>query len=393
MASERFARVDALLGVALRLARTTPSGRILLARLASTIDLEWIPLPWGQELVTALTDTHRNVGEPLEPKRVEQILARAWPGGAADELDELDFDPVAVTATAQVHRGVRDGAPVAVKVLRPGLSAGVRQDLSVLEGLLAPLGAAFPAVDAGAVLREFRERVLDELDLENEAQIQRRFHRGLRGHPLLHVPAPVTELAHESVLVSEWIDGKPLWDAPDPDEAAASLVLFGIGAAASGLVHADLKPDDVLVMADGRLAVIDFGAGAAIDRERTRLMRDAVEAFAEDDEQAFTRALEALGSLAPEHAGTALAFARHALGTLAGEAPSRLDVEAVIAARDRALERPDALSELIAAGTLPPADLWPARGTAQLFSTIARIGATGAWRELVRAALQEGWGP
>jgi hypothetical protein len=28
---------------------------------------------------------------------------------------------------------------------------------------------------------------------------------------------------------------------------------------------------------------------------------------------------------------------------------------------------------------------------AQLFATIARIGATGAWRELARAALREGW--
>ena len=52
---------------------------------------------------------------------------------------------------------------------------------------------------------------------------------------------------------------------------------------------------------------------------------------------------------------------------------------------------PDLLAELILAGALPPEDLWPARGAAQLFSTIARIGATGAWRELARAAVRDGW--
>ena len=116
---------------------------------------------------------------------------------------------------------MRDGAPVAVKVLRPGLAAGVRQDLAVLEGLLAPLGAAFPALDASAVLHEFRERVLDELDLENEAAMQRRFHRALRGTRILYVPARVHRTGARDVLVSEWVDGVPLWEAPDPDTAAA----------------------------------------------------------------------------------------------------------------------------------------------------------------------------
>jgi hypothetical protein len=62
-----------------------------------------------------------------------------------------------------------------------------------------------------------------------------------------------------------------------------------------------------------------------------------------------------------------------------------------VAARDRLLEDPAGLSELIVAGKLPPEDLWPARGVAQLFGTIARAGATASWRELARAALREGW--
>ncbi len=391
IASDTFDRIDALLGVAMRLARSTPSGQILLARTANAIDLEWIPLPWGEEVAAALKAAREGVREPLDRRRVTGILERAWSGKVSDELEDLDFDPVAVTAIAQVHRGTREGAPVAVKVLRPGLAAGVRQDLAVLEGLLAPLGAAFPALDASAVLREFRERVLDELDLENEAATQRRFHRALRRHPNLYVPAAHTDLAHEAVLVSEWVDGVPLWEAPDPDTAAAALVTFAFGAAASGLVHADLKPEDVLVMEDGRVAVIDFGAGAALDRNRARLMADVVDAFAADDEPAFARALEGLGSLPPEHAPAALELTRHALGELADGASSRLDGDAVIAARDRLLDRPGALSELIAVATLPPEDLWPSRGAAQVFATIAQVGANGAWRELVRQALREGW--
>ncbi|HEV3055951.1 MAG TPA: hypothetical protein VGX45_14915, partial [Solirubrobacteraceae bacterium] len=102
-------------------------------------------------------------------------------------------------------------------------------------------------------------------------------------------------------------------------------------------------------------------------------------------------ATERLGALPAAHARTAIDLIRTALGELAGDGPARLDSSAVIAARDRALDQPGALTELIAAGSLPPEDLWPARGVAQLFGSIARVGATGPWRELVRASVRDGW--
>lgn len=390
-ARESFRRIDALIQVGLRLARSAPSGRVLLARIADSIHLDWIPRPWGEGIVAELERADAEARDEIPPRQIERILAGAWGAKPADKLDELDPEPVAVTVSSQVHRGVLDSSPVAVKVLRPGLAASVRQDLALLEGLLAPLGAAFPNLDPGAVIREFRERVLDELDLEHEAAAQRRFHRALRNHPFLVVPAPVTRLTHESVLVSEWIDGVPLWQAPNPDEAAARLVVFVLGGLQAGIIHADPHPDDVLVLDDGRLAILDFGATRTVEGERVEAAAAAVEAFAADDADELGAALERLGSLPASHAPTLLDLLAHTLGDLARPEPARLDSQAVLAARDRLFARPRQLSEVIAAGAMPPADLWPARGSVQLFATIARVGATGPWRELVRAALRDGW--
>ena len=331
VADDTLRRIDALIQVGLRLARSAPSGRIALARLASAIDPAWIPRPWGDPIMSELEAAASDARQPIEFGQVERTLSDAWDAAPTEELDELDPEPVAVKPGSQVHRGVLDGKAVAVKVLRPGLAASVRQDLALLEGLASPMMTAFPAVNPAALLGEIRERVLDELDLEHEAQAQRRFHRALRGHPFLTVPAPVTRLSHEPVLVSEWIDGVALSDAPDRDDAAAKLVLFAIGSARAGIIHADIDPDDVRVLDDGRLAILDFGATRNVDTERIEASARALEAFVASDARAFGEVVERLGWLGAEHAGTALSLGRHALGSFIDAAgPQKLDVGAVV---------------------------------------------------------------
>jgi hypothetical protein len=392
---DTFARIDTLIQVGLRLARSAPSGRLLLARIADAIDTRWLPGRWGEPIAAELTAAQQAaVAEPLRAKAVEAILRDAWGAKPTDELDSLELaDPVAVTPTSQVHRGVLGGQPVAVKVLRPGLVAGVRQDLTLLEGLLAPLGAAFPSVDPGALVREFRQRVLDDLDLEHEASNQRRFHRALRSHEQFVIPAPVTRLAHDSVLVSEWIDGVPLAGAADgaADQACVQLLRFVIGGLKTGLVHADPDPHDVLIVERDRIAILDFGAIAEPDAGRVAATTAAVEAFVADDDAALGAALEQLGALPADLAGTAMALVRDVLGAFAEPGPVRLDTDAVIEMRERLDARPSEVVKLVLRGSLAPEDLWPGRGVAQLFAAIARTGASAPWREELRAALRTGW--
>jgi hypothetical protein len=389
--SETFQRIDALVQIGLRLARTAPSGRLLLARVAELIEPAWLPGEWQETIGAALSAATAGAHDPIEPQRVEAVLRDAWGVKATDELDSLELEPVAVRAASQVHRGELDGRPVAVKLLRPGLAASVRQDLALLESLLAPLGAAFPALDPAGLMREFRSRILDELDLEHEAGNMRRFNRALRSHPSFRIPAPVTRLAHDGVLVSEWIDGVALNEAPDPDAACLLLVRFVIGGLRAGLVHADPDPRDVLVLADGGIAILDFGAVAEPDADRVERSAAAVEAFLAGDQTTFTDAVVTLGALPADLCAPAMTLIEQVLGEFADAEPVRLDTPAVLRLGARLDDHPREVARLLAASALPPEDLWPARGVAQLFATIARVGATGPWRDAVRDALRDGW--
>jgi len=392
VSDDALGRLDALAQVALRIAQSARSGRVALAQLHAVLDPAWLTRPRGRRLLETLESASHAAIEPVEVSRVHAVLREAWGASPSEELDELEPEPLAVTPTAQVHRGRLEGAPVAVKVIRPGLAASVRQDVALLEALAAPLAGAFPALDVASILAELRERVLEQFDLEHEAMIQRRFHRALRGHPELLVPAPVMRLCHETVLVAELVPGIPLWQAEDPDRAAAQLVRFVFGAARWGVAYADPDGENALLTEDGRLAIVDFGFCREVDPDRLAAATDALAALIENDVDALARSVHALGWLSPEDAPAALELAHALLGEHLSGSPSRLDAEAVLAIGQRLRAHAPELAWLLPGAALAPADLWPARGFVELFGTIARLGASGEWAALGLEALRTGFG-
>jgi predicted unusual protein kinase regulating ubiquinone biosynthesis (AarF/ABC1/UbiB family) len=368
----------------------TTSAQLALAALAEAVDPDAIPAPLRAPAVALLE--RAPVPEPLAFDRVERLLRAAWGKRPARVLDELDPTAAAVTPAAVVHRGVIDWRPVAVKVRRPGLAEAVRADLGLLDAMAALAGGVLPRLDAGALAREVRERVLDELDLEYEGSVQRSFARALRRHRELHVPAVRSQLTHEAVLVSEWVDGVPLAElrGDDARRAAALLVRFHLGAPRFGTVHADPDPRDALLMADGRLAILDFGATRRVVPERVELAAAALDALAADDEPAFAAALDAIGCLPAADGPRALALVRRVLGPLL-DGPGTLDAPAAAAAGERALAHEGELLELASRMALAPEDLWPLRMVAGLLAALARVGTHGDWLALAQAALRDGW--
>ena len=369
----------------------TPSAQLALAALAEAVDPGALPAAIRGP-VTAVLE-RAPVPEPLPFGRVERVLRAAWDERPARVLDDLEREPAAVTPAAVVHRGALDGRAVAVKVRRPGLVDAVRADLGLLDAIAALAGGALPRVDAGALAREVRERVLDELDLEYEGSVQRTFARALRRHGELHVPAVHGALTHEAVLVSEWVDGVPVaaLAGDEARRAAVLLVRFHLGAARFGTVHADPDPRDALLMADGRLAVLDFGATRRVDAERVELAAAALDALIDDDEPAFAAALGATGWLPRAGCGPALALGTRVLGPLLG-GPAMLDAAAAAALGERVLAHQVELLALAPVVAVAPEDLWPLRMVGGLFATLARLGVSDDWGALARAALRDGWG-
>jgi hypothetical protein len=370
------------------LVRRSSSGRVALGRTAALVPADAVPATL-RGLPAELERARAAAATPIVFKDVEKLLKSAWGSPHGKVLDELDREPLAVTPSAQVHRGVRDGAPVAVKVLRPGLAGAVRNDLALLDVLAAPLRQVFGAIDAGTILREIRETALDELDLEHEASTQRQLRRTLRGIDGLVVPAPDMELSGETVLVCELLEGRTLADpkakVADPGAVARTLVAAHVAVARPGLVLTDARPGHVVLMTDGQVGLLGAGLARPVDRDRTTAALEALVAWRAGDQDIFAAIVaDRLGLLPTADAIKAYGLAAVVFGEILN-GPATLDGPVLAAIAQRGLDHLTAALRLAATVTPHPHDLAVVRSVGQLASVLARLGATEDWGALMLA--------
>ena len=376
----------ALLDVGGALLGGSANGRVALGRVAGLVPAEGIP-PWLVPLEARLARARAEASEPLPSKRVERILRDAWGQPPARVLDALDLDaPAAVTPLAQVHRGELDGAPVAVKVRRPGLDAAIRADLALLDALRPPLGVALPGLDSGRLLARIREQALDELDLEHEAAQQRAVRRALARVDGVVVPAAHGELAAPDVSVSDWLAAPSLAEArpDDPDPVARALVAAHVTAARAGLILIDPRPNHVRLLPGGAVGLLGTGTAVAGDRARLAALLALPAALRDDDPDAFATLVAGDLALLPdrERAVAAHTLLRELLGPIVGGA-AQLDGATAEAVARRARVGLPAIFALLGAAAPDPADVWLGRGTLQLAAVLAQLGAREDWIALV----------
>ena len=227
-----------------------------------------------QRKLAALQDRAPNVPWKKMAAQIENGLGERLD----DVFAEFDQTPVGAASIGQVYRArLHSGQPVAVKVQYPGIATAVRSDIKNLRMIAKPAQAVIPGIDLPAIIAEVEERVLEELDYELEAQNQRMFARHYRNHPFVRIPDVHTRLCSDSVLVTDWIDGRPLAAAEamtqaERDQIAEIIFRFYVCGGYELLAFSgDPHPGNSLILDDGTVAFIDFGLLKRVDRQTAEL--------------------------------------------------------------------------------------------------------------------------
>jgi ubiquinone biosynthesis protein len=217
-----------------------------------------VPYPVLCELIT------KGLGRPLD----EMFLS----------IDEI---PLGSASIGQVHRATtRDGEPVIIKVVKPGIPAILRRDAKLLALAGWVLEIAFPRFGPKRIIREFSEYTLREVDLRREADNAETFAANFADEPDIVFPKIYREFSAERVLTMEFMDGQ----RPDSERVQEMSLddrerLVDLGAEAiirmiykDGFFHADLHPGNLLVLPGPKAAFIDLGMVGRLHDELRRTL-------------------------------------------------------------------------------------------------------------------------
>ena len=172
-------------------------------------------------------------------------------------FSRFDEQPLAAASIAQVHTAaLHDGREVVVKVTRPHIRQQILQDFEILEWLGAALEKRLEAARAlhlSEIIQNYRQIILNELDLTLEADHTRRMRHYFTGSSMMYVPEVYMD--SKDVMVAERITGVPISDIATFDKmgmdradlAEKGLTIFFTQVFRDNFFHADMHPGNVFV--------------------------------------------------------------------------------------------------------------------------------------------------
>ncbi|MEK5762489.1 ABC1 kinase family protein [Acinetobacter junii] len=195
--------------------------------------------------------------KPYDTQLAKQRIQDSLKADISTLFLRFDEQPLAAASIAQVHTAaLHDGREVIVKVTRPDIRSQILQDFEILAWLgnwLENRLEAARALHLSEIIQDYRQIILNELDLSLEADNTRRMRHYFTGSSMMYVPEVYMD--SKDVMVAERITGVPISDTATFDRlgmdradlAEKGLTIFFTQVFRDNFFHADMHPGNVFV--------------------------------------------------------------------------------------------------------------------------------------------------
>jgi len=226
-----------------------------------------VPSEYIREL-QRLQDKVETVPYSVVKELVETSLGKT----IEDLFSSFDTLPLASASIAQVHAArTLTGEDVVLKIQKPSVDRILHKDFEILEMIAELAEATIPEAsnfNPLLIVKEFKRLLLQEIDFEREARTIERYQKNFSHSEFLVVPRVYRELSTKTVLTMERIQGFRITDMESMERYSIdpkALLKKGLdhhmeSLMVHGLFHADPHAGNMLVLTDGRLALLDFGS-------------------------------------------------------------------------------------------------------------------------------------
>ncbi|MFT4831345.1 MAG: putative unusual protein kinase regulating ubiquinone biosynthesis (AarF/ABC1/UbiB family) [Psychroserpens sp.] len=199
---------------------------------------------------------------PLVRKTFKKYLGK-YP---EEIFDEFDKDSINAASIGQVHKAVKDGKKLAVKIQYPGVAQSISSDLALVKPIAIRM-FNLKGKDSDKYFKEVENKLVEETNYILELQQSKEITAACNTIPNMEFPKYYEELSSERILTMDWMHGKHLSEFTKTDfderlgnklgQALWDFYMFQI----HGLrkVHADPHPGNFLVSERETLIAIDFG--------------------------------------------------------------------------------------------------------------------------------------
>ena len=243
---------------------------------------------------------------------IEAELGAQW----RERFASFDEAPLAAASLGQTYRArLHDGAPVVVKVQRPGIDAVVEVDLAALATVGVWLNRYEPIrkrADVPALLREFAVVLRQELDYAREAANAVRFGELFADDPGVRIPRVYPDLGTARVLLLEDVGFVKITNYDEittlgikrGDVAQRLFKTYLTQIFEFRFFHADPHPGNLFVQPASaehgwRLVFIDFGMVGEVTPTIRQAIREAVIAVGTRDPARLIRSFQTVDALRP----------------------------------------------------------------------------------------------
>ena len=364
-----------------------------IGQMASFIDVDFLP-PEHREIYQEQLSKLRTRAPAMPWEKVREVLEEEYEERPERVFAEIEEEAFAAASIGQVHRAtLHDGTRVAVKVQYPGIADALESDVANA-GILVRLAKVLaPGLDAKAVASELRERVLEELDYEFEAQNQRAFARAYDGHPFIFVPQVHSRHSRRRVLVSDYVEGRGFDEVKELDQDERDIFGEIVFRFCFGSIYhlqhfnADTHPGNYLLIDDGRVAFLDFGMTKRLTPEQIELEQRAVDAAGRDDPEALREALHDLGFVTNPNRVDAERLMKHVKmvgGWYLEDGEVQISPKRVMKMIEVTSDPRSDFYDLVRRESLPADELMGRRMETGLLAVLAQLRATANWHRIMR---------